>query len=313
MSQKRKPFLTVGMLTHQDFGGVWATTMNIVANSPELLDDIHFTIVDNDPESHSGGLVRKHAKDLGIADYHTISSEVTASTFKNCVFEFARTEHILCVDGHVTLLPDALRKLIAFYRENPDFHDLIQGPLYNCQRRLMATEMLPGWRGRNFGTWHKRVDTKNFDPCGEAFEIPLHGMGLFACTRHGWPRFTPGLRGFGGEEGVIHEAFRLTGRKAWNFPFLGWIHRFGRDINPKYEITGKRKVSNNLAAFRNVHLPLDSIDSYFRYKLGFKTKAEADAYMDGMLKWAKSLPESPFKKPPASYQPFLGEAIKLHD
>lgn len=42
----------------------------------------------------------------------------------------------------------------------------------------------------------------------------MQGLGIFACRRDVWPGFNPRLRGFGGEEGYIHEKFRRAGGPA---------------------------------------------------------------------------------------------------
>ena len=49
------------------------------------------------------------------------------------------------------------------------------------------------------------------DPDNPPFEITMQGLGLFACRRDAWPGFNPAFRGFGGEEGYIHEKIRQRG------------------------------------------------------------------------------------------------------
>jgi hypothetical protein len=58
------------------------------------------------------------------------------------------------------------------------------------------------------------------------YEIPMMGLGLFACRREAWLGFNPEFRGFGGEEGYIHEKYRQAGRKTLCLPFLKWLHYF---------------------------------------------------------------------------------------
>ena len=59
--------------------------------------------------------------------------------------------------------------------------------------------------------WHWGDDPRGADPTAPGFDIPMHGLGLFACRRAAWPGFHPKFRGFGGEEGYIHEKFRQCG------------------------------------------------------------------------------------------------------
>lgn len=62
----------------------------------------------------------------------------------------------------------------------------------------------------------------------DPFEIPGHGLGLFATTKAGWLGFHPDARGFGGEEMTVHAKYRQAGRTVWCVPRLRWWHDFGR-------------------------------------------------------------------------------------
>ena len=53
-----------------------------------------------------------------------------------------------------------------------------------------------------------------------AFEIPMQGLGLFACRRAAWVGFNTRFRGFGAEEGYIHEKTRQHGGRTLCLPFL---------------------------------------------------------------------------------------------
>ena len=69
---------------------------------------------------------------------------------------------------------------------------------------------------------------------GPPFEIPMQGMGAFACRREAWPGFNPRFGGFGGEEGYIHEKFRQAGGRTLCLLFPRWAHRFGRPAGVPY-------------------------------------------------------------------------------
>ena len=75
--------------------------------------------------------------------------------------------------------------------------DLLQGPMLYDDLRKIATHMEPRWRAGMYGTWAE--DARGADPLSSGFEIPLHGLGLFACGREAWPTFNRMFRGFGGE------------------------------------------------------------------------------------------------------------------
>ena len=83
-----------------------------------------------------------------------------------------------------------------------------------------------------FGQWER--DPRLDDPGREPFEIAMQGLGLFACRRSAWPGLNPRLRGFGGEEGYLHERFRRRGGRVLCHPRLGWAHRFARPIGIPY-------------------------------------------------------------------------------
>ncbi len=72
-----------------------------------------------------------------------------------------------------------------------------------------------------WGIWG--TDPRGLDPEGEPFEIPMQGMGVFSCRQSAWQGFNPLFRGFGGEEGYIHEKFRQAGGRCLCLPWLRWI------------------------------------------------------------------------------------------
>jgi predicted O-methyltransferase YrrM len=82
------------------------------------------------------------------------------------------------------------------------------------------------------------------------------GLGLFACQREAWLGFPENLKGFGGEELMIHEKFRQAGRKTLCLPFLRWWHLFrGNDEPAPYPLTIDDRFRNYLIWHR--HLGLD--------------------------------------------------------
>ena len=72
----------------------------------------------------------------------------------------------------------------------------------------------------------------------------MQGLGLFACRREAWPGFNPRFRGFGGEEGYLHEKVRRNGGRVLCLPALGWTHRFARPLGPPYRPTWEDRVRN---------------------------------------------------------------------
>jgi hypothetical protein len=117
-----------------------------------------------------------------------------------------------------------------------------------------------------FGTWAS--DSAAADPTGEPFEIEMHGLGLFACRRAAWPGFHSRFRGFGGEEGYIHEKFRRAGGRVLCLPFLRWMHRFARPLGVPYPNSWEDRLHNYLVGFGELGLPTDALEAHFTELLG---------------------------------------------
>jgi hypothetical protein len=93
-------------------------------------------------------------------------------------------------------------------------------------------------------------------------------MGLFACRRSAWPAFNARFRGFGGEEGYIHEKFRQNGGRTLCLPFLRWMHRFRRPMGVPYTNRWEDRVRNYLIGFRELGLPTAELESHYHELLG---------------------------------------------
>ena len=117
-----------------------------------------------------------------------------------------------------------------------------------------------------YGHWDNNGQAD--DPDGEPFDISMQGMGLFACRRVAWPGFNANFRGFGGEEGYIHEKFRQAGGRTLCLPFLRWMHRFGRPLGVPYRISYEDRIWNDTVGFRELSLPTGDMQAHFRELLG---------------------------------------------
>jgi hypothetical protein len=117
-----------------------------------------------------------------------------------------------------------------------------------------------------YGTWE--CDERGIDPEAPPFEIPMQGMGLFACRREAWPGFNRMFRGFGGEEGYIHEKFRQRGGRTLCLPFLRWMHRFNRPFGVPYRNIWEDRIRNYMVGFRELGLATDQMEEHFTTLLG---------------------------------------------
>ena len=165
------------------------------------------------------------------------------------VFRQASGEWVLCIDSHVMIHPGAVAAFRA-WAEVYGGADLYHGPMLYDNLVDMADAMNDEWRGHMWGTWRSGLCQQ------EPYDIPMHGLGLFACRRDAWLWFHPEFRGFGGEEGYIHEKFRRAGRRVVLLPFLRWLHRFKTGEAAPYPCTVEDRVRNYLLGL--AELGLDS-------------------------------------------------------
>jgi hypothetical protein len=119
-----------------------------------------------------------------------------------------------------------------------------------------------------YGCW--TTDPRGNDSEAEPFEIPMQGLGLFACRRSAWPGLNRRFRGFGGEEGYLHEKFRRAGGRALCLPFLRWMHRFQRPMGVPYVNTWEDRLRNYMIGFSEIGWDTRSVEEHFSELLGPK-------------------------------------------
>ncbi|MGJ5205396.1 UDP-glucose 4-epimerase GalE [Bradyrhizobium sp. HKCCYLR20261] len=273
--------LTIGMATYDDYDGVYFTLQAMRLYHPEILSDVEFIIVDNNPGGLCGAALRQLAAAIPDCRYLP-QGHIKATTIKDWVFRQAQGKYVLCVDCHILVAPGALKRLIDYFDADPETKDLLHGPLIYDDLEGYATHFKPEWRGGMYGVWDS-------DPAGAhadlpPFEIPMQGMGLFACRREAWAGFSAEFRGFGGEEGYIHEKFRQRGGKVLCLPFLRWVHRFNRPFGLPYPNVWADRVRNYLIGFREVGWDTRPVVDHFKKLLGEQVWASvSEAIGPGLL------------------------------
>ncbi len=96
------------------------------------------------------------------------------------------------------------------------------------------------------------------------FEIPGLGLGMFACHKGSWPGFPATMRGFGGGELHLHEAFRRNGGKAICLPDAKWWHFFEDYRSPKpYNPNICDKIGNYIIWRKHLNMPLEPVYEHF--------------------------------------------------
>ena len=257
--------LTIGMATYDDFDGVYFTIQAIRNHNPRLAGEIEFIVIDNNPGGVYSESLSNFSKQVDGCRY-VPRGEWAGTAMRNAVFEEASSPIVLCVDSHVLLAPSALQELIGHFEANPESRDLVQGPLVYDNLRQTSTHMDPQWRGGMWGIWAD--DPRGADPAAAAFEIPMQGLGVFACRRAAWAGFNPNFRGFGGEEGYIHEKTRRRGARTLCLPSLRWIHRFGRPMGTQYVNRWEHRIRNYVIGFDELGLDTAAMEAHFAELLG---------------------------------------------
>jgi hypothetical protein len=259
--------LCVGMATHGDFDGVWFTIQALRTYHREAAGDVSFVVIDNDP----GGPTAEALRAIGdwVPGYRYVPfSGFSGTAVRDLVFRETDADVVCCMDSHVLLSPGALAALRDWFDAHPDSLDLLQGPLLhdNLDIARAVTHFEPTWGAGMFGQWAR--DPRLDDPDRAPFEIEMQGLGLFACRRSAWPGLNPRLRGFGGEEGYLHETFRRRGGRVLCHPRLTWAHRFARPTGIPYPNRWEDRVRNYLVAWGELGWDVAPIEAHFAELLG---------------------------------------------
>lgn len=223
--------LTIGMATYDDFDGVFFTVQALrMYHLQGIEKEVEIIIIDNNPTGKHGTTVKPFIEGWAKSRYIPYTDKKSTSS-RNEIFKNATGKYTLCLDSHVLIEKDGIKKLLEYYNANPETNDLLQGPLWNDDLRTYSTQFDPVWRDTMYGIWGSNKEAYEK---GEPFEIPSMGLGLFTCRTAAWPGFNSNFKGFGGEEGYIHEKFRRAGGKCLCMPWLKWNHRFGRPNGVPY-------------------------------------------------------------------------------
>jgi glycosyltransferase involved in cell wall biosynthesis len=268
------PKLTVGMAVCGRPDLVICTIQALNIYHPAVRDYGEILVIDNDPDVTTNlegdrpcgkdrgvQAIEAHCRGVKNCRYEVFAEKKGTAAPRQRIFDQAEGDIVVVLDAHVMLLPDAISKLLAYFDANPDSRDLLQGPWYydSIQPGRCETHMAWQWRAGMFGTWAHDKRGDDFD--GPVFEIPAHGLGLFACRRDAWPGFNPLFRGFGGEEGYIHEKFRRQGGKTLCAPWLGWWHCFKNTSGVPYRLTDEDKLWNYLVGAKELNHPAEHLMS----------------------------------------------------
>ena len=234
--------LTIGMATYDDYDGVFFSLQALRLYQLEGLneEDVEFIVVDNNPESEHGKQVKLLVENSINGKYIPYTDK--KSTFvKYEIFKHATGLYTIGLDSHVLFQPNAIKNLLNYYDQNPDTNNLIQGPLLYDDLKNISTHFDPVWRGNMYGIWATNSEALDKN---EPFEIPMMGMGVYSCRTAAMPKISEDFKGFGGEEGYIHEKFKQAGGKCICLPGLKWNHRFDRPRGVPYPNILEDRIRN---------------------------------------------------------------------
>ncbi len=235
--------MCIGMATYDDYDGVYFTVQAIRLYHPEIADETEILVVDNHPDGPCAADLK--ALEKWVPGYRYVPfNQLLGTAARDAVFREANADFVLCVDCHVMFAPGSLRQLLDYFYAHPDTPDLLQGPLVYDDLRTLSTHMNPTWSAGMYGVWG--YDERAADPAAAPFDVAMQGLGAFACCKSAWPGLNPRLRGFGGEEGYLHEKFRRAGARTLCLPFLRWVHRFARPKGVPYQNTWEDRIRNYL-------------------------------------------------------------------
>jgi glycosyltransferase involved in cell wall biosynthesis len=246
--------LTIGTTSCKNFAETWFTVQALRLFHD--LADTEILIVDNAGDDRLRSFVDAWAQ-RDVRYVRWTDRQGTAPA-KDRIFAEARGEWVIVIDSHVMLAPGAVEAFRRWTAAHPDCRDLLHGPMLYDDLVATADAMNDEWRGHMWGTWR----TRTTEPDTEPYEIPMHGMGLFACRRDAWLGFNSEFRGFGGEEGYIHEKYRRSGRRVMCLPFLRWLHLF-REGAPPYPLNLTDRIHNYRVGFAELGLDPKPIDDHF--------------------------------------------------
>lgn len=257
-------FLTIAMATYDEYDATYFTLLSLCMYHPEIADEIAILVLDNHP-SGPNALGLKHLEKKRKGFRYVPYDRFSGTTVRDFLFREANSEFVLVIDSHVLFPPGTLARLLAFLKTQRDSKDLFQGPLVAEDLQPYGTHFNPIWSKGMYGRWG--MDERGADPDAPPFEIPMQGLGVFACRKQAWPGLNPRFQGFGVEEGYVHEKIRRNGGKVMCLPFLRWLHRF-RPGKVPYPLHWADRVRNYLIAYDELGVDNAPVREHFESFLG---------------------------------------------
>ena len=229
-----------------------------------LRDQVELLVVDDMPTEQRE---LRHLCNLANAKFVHKPKAMGPAHAKSSVFEEASGDYTLLLDSHVLCLPGSVEYLLNGINSGAIGNDIWSGPLVSENGGIIATELLPRWRGEFWGIWdtdHSIVEKK-------AKQIEGMGSAFFCMKTKNFidnECFPKEFRGFGGEELIMSEINRQkTGGQHWCHDALRWQHRFYKPKPVSYTLTVNDKFKNYVIGFYRCGYDTESVRKYFAKKL----------------------------------------------
>jgi len=252
--------LCVAMATFDDFDGAWFTIQSLRLHHPGVADRVSLLLLDNNPGGVTSRALRAMVDQIPNCRYLPFEG-YRGTSVRHLLFAETDADIVCCVDSHVLLSPGSLEAVLDYFDDENNKFDLLHGVLLGATSTPAATHMEPIWSQMFFGRWglNGLAAAK-----GEPFEVEMHGLGVFACMRESWPGLNFRFRGFGGEEGYLHEKVRRRGGRNVCHPRLGWLHRFERNGGTPYPNELSDRIRNFRIGWRELGWDEKVIEEHFR-------------------------------------------------
>jgi GT2 family glycosyltransferase len=290
IGKHRYPKLTIAIPHRDDWYGFHETWHSLVAaiRSAKLEDHIELLVVDQSPGSEHSKNIQQTVNSIasnwqvdpesrvavnrgGIIDarYESFSEIMGTAAGKMMCFAKARGEWVLCLDSHVILTDESIRKLYDWIKKpaNRFSQNLHYGVNLADDHKQYFSHLkifnedgtaLIGDDGV-FGQW--RTDPLAAPGKVKPFEVEGGGGWCFFARRGVFMSigFHPLMRGFGGEEGFLAERFRRAGKKVLSAPFVRGIHRYARLSGDQYFVSVEEKLRNHTIGWKDLGRDLDEL------------------------------------------------------
>lgn len=219
--------VTIGMAV----AGETYEAMLTIQSLRMLHGDVEVVVVDNAPPQTGESRLKRFCEDAR-GKYIPFPHPKGTSAPRNEIFKHASRPIVCVIDPHVCIAPGGLQMLTQFLNGDRNTMPLVHGPMLNDSlKSVHATHLKPVWGSDYmFGVWDKDPQADN--AAGPPFPIPMHGLGLFACRKDDWLEWPAQLEGFGGEEGMVHQMWKMYGRPTLCLPALRWWHLFRHEGEP---------------------------------------------------------------------------------